>query len=592
MIAIPHPLAAAARSRPDHPALIVGGSGDQGSSSYGSLADEVARRAQSLRDLGVGVGDVVALDGAPDADWVAAFHAIGWLGAVAAPLPTDEVERARAAPLVGANHTITPTRLPLADSGCEPAAWPLDAPRLVVLTSGSTGTPRRVELSTGQLVFSALGSAMRLGHDPADSWLCCLPLHHVGGLSILLRCAIYGTTVRLHPRFDASEVAHALDAGDASLVSLVPTMLRRVLDDRGARPFPARLRVVLLGGGPIPGDLLERAAGLKVPVARTWGMTEAASQIATAPPGDDAPGYPPLPFVQVRATGDGALVVEGPIAPGGRLVTADTGRVDPTGRVHVAGRRDDVIISGGENVDPREVETVLEAHPAIREAAVVGIPDAEWGARPMALVVVDGPVDDAALRAHCTARLSRFRVPDRFARVPGPLPRSALGKLRRGAVARLAEDAGAPKAVDQIGGHVAGREVRPIDGGMHQPHDRTRDAVGAVDIGPDGERPPPDALDARPDDQVLAHAHGRLEVGLRVDEGRGPGRPAERAVEPGRLDLEDRAQQLFERRVGVFEDPAEEQDSGAIDLVEADGDAVLEGHLRAPDAAGGRTRTK
>lgn len=592
MIAIPHPLAAAARSRPAHPALVVGSSEDQRACAYASLAAEVARRAQSLRTLGVGEGDVVALDGPPDADWVAAFHAIGWVGAVAAPLPMDGAERARAATLLGATRTVTPAELPLAGTGCDPVDWRLDAPRLVVLTSGSTGTPRRVELSAGQLLFSALGSAMRLGHDPADTWLCCLPLHHVGGLSILLRCTIYGTTVRLHPSFHAADVARALDAGEASLVSLVPTMLRRVLDARAARPFPTRLRVVLLGGGPIPDDLLDRAAELAVPVARTWGMTEAASQIATAAPGDDAPGYPPLPFVQVQATDEGALVVEGPIAPSGRLVTADAGHLDPTGRVHVAGRRDDVIISGGENVDPREVETVLEGHPAIREAAVVGVPDAEWGARPVAVVVLDGPVDDDALRAHCAARLSGFRVPDRFARIDGPLPRSSLGKLRRGAVARLAQDASAPEAVDQIGGHVAGREVRPVDGGVDQPYDRPRDAVGAVDVGADGERTLADALDARPDEQMLAHAHGGLEVGLRVDEGRGPGRAAERAVEPGRLNLEDRAQQLFERRVGVFEDPAEEQDSGAIDLVEADGDAVLEGHLRAPDAAGGRTRTK
>jgi len=448
---IPHPLASAARARPSHPALISAG----WSLTYAELATAAARKAAALKERGVRPGDRVVLLGGPSQQWIAAFHAVSWLGAVAAPLSPsltpDELRRALTI-LTPALTLYAPedlsgdqrealTGLPsdsLSVSGVEAAPerdWPLEEVRLTVMSSGTTGAPRPIDLTGAQLTFSAFGSAMRLGHDPADRWLCCLPLNHVGGLSILLRCALYGTTVALHDRFDPAAVARALDRGDASLVSLVPAMLAAVLDAREARPFPTSLRAVLLGGGATPEALIERCRVIGAPVAITWGMTEAASQLATRAPGDLSPGGhvgAAMPFARVTAEG-GLLTVEGPVAPGGRMVTRDRGAVDDEGRVQVHGRSDDVIISGGENIDPAEVEAVLEDHEAVSEAAVVARADARWGQRPVAWLVsapgADRP-NPEALADWCRERLLGFKVPDAFEWATS-LPRTELGKVSR-----------------------------------------------------------------------------------------------------------------------------------------------------------------
>ncbi|MCO5169842.1 MAG: polyprenyl synthetase family protein [Planctomycetes bacterium] len=451
-LAIPNPVRSAALSRPEHAALVAAGQ----TWSAGDLLEATTRCAGVLARAGVGPGDVVALAGPASAEWVVAFHALGWLGAAAAPLPTggtpgelDEALDALApARLVLCHGLPGPAKAALVarggrfltelEPGPAPAerAWPLDEVRAVVLTSGSTAAPRPVPLTTGQLLLSAFGSALRLGHDLEDRWLACLPLHHVGGLSILVRCALYGTTVVLHDRFDPRRVARTLDAGDAALVSLVPAMLERVLDARDARPFPAALRAVLLGGDACPPALLERCRALAVPVALTWGMTEAASQVATRRPGDLDPSGgvgAPLPFVRVTAdAGDGGrLALRGPLVAGGALVTRDRGAV-VRGVVHVHGRDEDVLKSGGETVSLREVEAVLRALPGVGDAAAVALPDARWGERPVALVA---PARGAALEAHtlrdaCRARLSPAKVPERVVLV-AEVPRTPLGKLAR-----------------------------------------------------------------------------------------------------------------------------------------------------------------
>ncbi|MDP6946846.1 MAG: class I adenylate-forming enzyme family protein, partial [Myxococcota bacterium] len=353
------------------------------------------RTASWLASAGVGVGDVVALHAPVDLNWWVAFHGIAWLGAVPAPL---DPYRTPGAGLARQLDTLRPTLVLSATSiagpwrcvrmpgsvdapPCEPASWPLGAPRLVVLTSGTTGEPKVVSLSALQLVLSAFGSASRLGHEPSDRWLCVLPLHHIGGLSIALRAAWLGVTVVLHPRFDAPEVAARLDSGDVTMVSLVPSMLTAILDAREQVPFHPRLRVVLLGGAATTPALLARCQSLSVPVARTWGMTEAASQVATAPPGDWAPGMPQLPFAEVTVLG-GVLHVAGPLVGGGVMATGDLGHVDACGRVHVSGRRDAVIITGGEKVPAALIEAALDEHPAVAEACVVGLPDRRWGHRP------------------------------------------------------------------------------------------------------------------------------------------------------------------------------------------------------------------
>lgn len=433
------PLASAARSCPDRTLLEFEGE----PFTAASLFAESQRLAGGLAAAGVGPGDTVALLGEPSPGWVAHLHAAWWLGAVVAPVAPRAAAAERDALLnrLKPRWIVHDQSLPLPEGDAPPERlWDMDEPALLLASSGSTGAPKLLSVTMGQLVFSAFGSASRLGHLPEDRWLCCLPLNHVGGLSVLTRSAILGFTALLHPRFDAARVAQTLDAGEVSLVSLVPAMLSEVLDQRPERPLPARLRAILLGGAPCPAPLRARAAALGLPISLTWGMTETASQVATRAPGDLRPGGDvgwPLPFNEVFTDADGVLTVRGALAPGGEHRTNDRGRLDDAGRVIVSGRADLVLISGGENIQPAELETALLAHPEVAEAVVIARADPRWGERPVAFVTLraGATVTGEGLRAWCRQRLSAFKVPDRVT-VLDALPRTALGKVDRGALSR------------------------------------------------------------------------------------------------------------------------------------------------------------
>jgi O-succinylbenzoic acid--CoA ligase len=300
----------------------------------------------------------------------------------------------------------------------------LDAVAIVVHTSGSSGRPKPVELTYGNWLWSTLGSCVALGLDPAERWLCALPLSHVGGLSIVLRSAITATTAIVLERFDTERMLYELGREDGpTMVSLVPTTLQRLLDG-GLRDPPA-LRWALLGGAPVTPALLGRAAAHGVPVAPTYGLTEACSQVTTL-------GVP-LFCTDVRLADDGEILVSGPtVAPGAGpvLATGDLGAWNVDGVLHVVGRKADTIVTGGENVAPVEVEAVLEGHRAVVEAAVHGVPSREWGEAVVATVVVRADVSEAELRAHCADRLASFKVPKAI-RFADALPRTRSGKLVR-----------------------------------------------------------------------------------------------------------------------------------------------------------------
>jgi len=295
----------------------------------------------------------------------------------------------------------------------------------VMQTSGTTGEPRPVCLTRAHFEESARASAFALGVEPDDRWLCCLPVHHVGGLSIFTRSALYGTTVYAEPRFDAARVKDLLEAGEVTMVSLVPTMLIR-LRERGFERAP-NLRTILLGGGSIPDELFEWAVGAGLPVRATYGMTETCSQIATADVG--ARLARPLPGAEMAIAGDGEILVRGPmVAADGWLHTGDRGSLTRDGRLEVQGRMDDLIVTGGENVAAQEVEAVLLAHPGVSDAAVIGVEDAEWGRAVTAFVVATATVPD--IDAHVRAHLPGFKAPKRIIQVE-ELPRTASGKVWR-----------------------------------------------------------------------------------------------------------------------------------------------------------------
>jgi O-succinylbenzoic acid--CoA ligase len=350
-----------------------------------------------------------------------------------------------------------------AGAGFAPSAT--DSSLAILFTSGTSGAAKGAELTHGNFLWSAMASAVHLGVDPSDRWLACMPLSHVGGLSILLRAVLYGNTVVVHERFDPAAANRAFDRDGITCASLVATMLARILEDRGDRPAPPQLRCVLLGGGPAPAPLTRRAQQLGFPIAPTYGLTEAASQVATRPPHDTATtpgaGLRPLLGTEVRIVDgedrdvpDGApgeLLVRGPTVMrgyvnrpaetaealrGGWLHTGDVAVRAGDGSLGILERRSDLIISGGENVYPSEIEGALLEHPDVAEAAVAAVPDDDFGQRPAAwLVFRPGTAPDGEhLRAFCRDRLAGYKVPVAFRGVAA-LPRNAAGKLLRRALA-------------------------------------------------------------------------------------------------------------------------------------------------------------
>jgi O-succinylbenzoic acid--CoA ligase len=393
--------------------------------SYGELYARARAVAGALHERGIGLGDRVAL-ALSSPELVPALHGCLLVGAVAVPIDLRLAGDERAARQASARLVI---ESPLAGAPIDRPHDPTPAEiATLMFTSGTTAGPKPVELSYENWLWNALGSALALGLDPEERWLCPMPLAHVGGLSIQLRSAIYATTVVLHDRFETDAVLAALTdpAERVTLVSLVPTMLSRLLE-AGLRE-PPTLRRVLLGGGPIAAALLARAAAAGVPVSPSFGMTETCSQVATD-------GYALLGS-ELRIDGDGELLVRGrAVATGslsedGWLHTGDLGELDETGRLTIVGRKADTIISGGENVAPAEVEAALLEHPDVADAAVLGRPDPEWGEAVVAQVVLrdGGSADD--LRTHCAARLAPFKVPKHY-EVVTQVPRGATGKLLR-----------------------------------------------------------------------------------------------------------------------------------------------------------------
>ncbi len=492
-------IASYAAKIPERIALVADGR----SWTFSSLNDEITRLARKLAGLGAGSGDRIATLLHNNAVAAMLPHAALRLGATLVPLNTRltspeiawQIEDARPRLLVGqrntlqsiANVTASNDAISIISIDAADAQSPdtvclddrdeadvnlkfehgTDDVLAVIYTSGTTGQPKGAMLTVGNFWWNAIGSALNLGTHEDDRWLICLPLFHVGGLSITIRAAVYGITAIVHDGFEASAVNDAIDNDGVSIVSVVAVMLQRMLDSRGDRPYPSTLRSVLLGGGPAPLSLLERCATLGVPVVQTYGLTETCSQAATLSPGEAltrlgsaGKSLSPNDLRIVTSDGEdaepdeaGEILVRGPIVMAGYagqpeataraitdgwLHTGDIGRIDAEGYLYVLDRRDDVIITGGENVYPAEVESALLSHPAVAECAVIGVADAEWGQRVVAFVRLARSgadnIDVAELQRFCRQCLAAYKVPRNFLFVTEPLPRTASGKIRRAAL--------------------------------------------------------------------------------------------------------------------------------------------------------------
>jgi O-succinylbenzoic acid--CoA ligase len=356
----------------------------------------------------------------------------------------------------------------------DPVETPLSATLVIMFTSGTTGDPKPVRVTARNVLANAVASAFRLGVVPQDEWLLNLPMYHMGGLSIPIRTTIYGTRTVMRRGFAPEAVLKTLRDRSITGISLVPTMLKRLLD---AGMTAESLRFVLVGGGPTSVDLAKRALDAGIPIHPTYGMTETASQITTATPDDvrQAPGTVGRPLagtdiVIVDAAGDpvergkrGEIVVSGwTVSPGyygtaereevnrkksaagesAWFNTGDIGYRDESGRLFVTGRANEQIVTGGENVAPAEVRQAILAHPAIEDAVVLGLPDDEWGERVGALVVAENPIDQSGLRSFLEDRLAGFKLPRTVAQVES-LPRTPSGTIDREAARSLFSDADA-----------------------------------------------------------------------------------------------------------------------------------------------------
>jgi O-succinylbenzoic acid--CoA ligase len=403
--------------------------------SYAELWSAASAGASELEERGARRGERVTIALPPGVDFACALHACFLLGAVAVPVDLRLTASERERIVAGASVRVEDPLCRAVTRGGEletltvVPTHDLDAVCAVIHTSGTTSAPRPVELTYGNFLWSALGSGVALGVGPAERWLCpALPVSHVGGLSILVRSAIYSTTAVIHERFDTHRALSALLEQDITLVSLVSTTLSRLLD--AGLSNPPRLRFALTGGGPVPEGLIERARMAGVPVAPTYGLTEACSQVTT--------NGPPLFCTRVTIEREEILVAGPTIAPAslaadGRLHTGDLGYLDAHNHLHVNGRASETIVSGGENVSPTEVEAVLESHPSVSEAAVVGRASEQWGEMVVAVVLPtpNMTVDAEDLRVHCAAQLAPFKVPKRVELASAPLPRTRSGKLLR-----------------------------------------------------------------------------------------------------------------------------------------------------------------
>lgn len=405
--------------------------------TFSELADMTTKRLATLA-LEARVGLPYVLEGANTLEALVTMYAL--------------LELHVPALLVHPQLTV-PERAELAAAAARAGHVPHAGAAAIIFTSGTTGAPRGAILTRSALLASAQASAANLDWQRDDCWLLCMPIARVGGLSIITRCLAARRCVVLAPGFDAKLFPEWVASNHVTLVSLVPTMLARVFDAHPAWRAPSHLRAVLLGGAAASPKLLRRAQDRRSPIVVTYGLTETCSQVVATPyasrfaPAQCFAGVP-LAGIDLRIT-DGHIEVRGPtlmagywneapLAPNAWFDTGDLGDIDSGGYLHVHARRMDLIVTGGENAYPAEVERVLEAFPGIAAAGVFGVPDEVWGYTVAAALVAEKvPPSDAALLEYVSGRLAPHKRPRHICYLPR-LPQAPSGKLDRRALAAMA----------------------------------------------------------------------------------------------------------------------------------------------------------
>ena len=469
------PVRHSAQSNPDTLALYDAASTYR--ETYRELDARVSRVARGLMNEGVERKDRIGILGGIEPAVAHLIHGCFRIGAIPVLLdPTIGSDRVHArCEAVGVSWAF---RTPSVDDvphttrskdvipsvseadGVSPVRHDADDTAAILFTSGTTGSPDAVPLTWKNLFTNAMGSALRLGIQPEDRWLVCLKPYHMGGFAPYIRAAQSGTGV-VSSQPGTASLATSIDETGATGVSLVPPLLERCLEDEV--PLDV-LRTVLVGGDRTDPHLVRRALDANIPIYCSYGMTEAASQITTAPPHvlRETPGTVghPLQWVNldiVDASGaavpageSGELIVRGPtVTPGyigesdedrvtetGALRTGDEGKRDESGKLYITGRTRDRIITGGATVDPRSIASVLESHDAVDTAAVIGVPDEEWGERVGALLQLHNTESVDDILAAVSDRLSSAERP-RTVETVDEMPRTASGTIDRPNVRRI-----------------------------------------------------------------------------------------------------------------------------------------------------------
>lgn len=447
VMAVDDPVRAAALSHPDAPAIVT----PTRTWSYAAFDRVVSATAERLRQEYDTPGARIAMYLPRGIEFVALLAAAIRAGHIAVPLstrlpPTGAVDRikravcdgvitserdvARAAPVdsIAPDHVLTGDRPAPSQESIQ---YETDRPATIVFTSGTTGQPKGSVHSIGNHLYSARGSNQNITLAPGDHWLLSLPLYHVGGLAICFRCWLAGAAVMIPDPSVATAASirrHAI-----THVSLVATQLRLLLQTTADASSYSSLQAVLLGGGPIPARLLDEAAERGLPAHTSYGLTEMASQVTTTPPGASRERLRTdgrlLPHRELRIADDGEILVRGdtlfqgyvsggavedPRDADGWFHTGDVGRLDEDGWLHVEGRLDNMFVSGGENIQPEEIEQVLERVDDVDQAVVVPVSDERFGHRPVAFLKTDAGVEHGKIKPRLREQLPKFKVPDRL----------------------------------------------------------------------------------------------------------------------------------------------------------------------------------
>ncbi|MGP4109224.1 o-succinylbenzoate--CoA ligase [Virgibacillus sp. L01] len=463
---IPHWLTKQATIAPDQTAIEL----EKGTNlTFLELKEKSQHFAQKLAQLDIKQESHIAILSNNNVDMVIAIHALSYLGAVAVMLNTRlteeelayQVSDAEVSHVLAQSHdtnfsvpvyTFSEVKTLQEKTVALRTEINLDDRFTIIYTSGTTGFPKGVVHTYGNHWWSAIGSMLNLGLNNNDKWLNALPIFHVGGLSIFVKSVIYGMPVYLVEKYDKRSVHDAIKSKGVTIVSVVTLMLRELVEQLGDNLFPDAFRCVLLGGGPAPKSLLEQAKLRNIPVFQSYGMTETSSQIVTLSPKDalnkigssGKPLFPAQLKIDAADKSIGEIHVKGPMVTNGYfrneaatekaltdgwLATGDLGYLDDDGFLYVVDRRKDLIISGGENIYPTEIESVLSEIDTVREAAVVGMSDDKWGQVPIAFVVsVDNSVSAEVILEYASQKLAKYKLPKEIHFID-QLPRNASNKI-------------------------------------------------------------------------------------------------------------------------------------------------------------------